>query len=283
MLRWWLAVVVLLNAPGAAFSQIAPAGDTLAVDLATARRIGLASRPQVLAARARLDAARGDRRQAGAYPFNPQVQVKTPALFDPGDLGPLEALFTQEVEWAGQWSSRKAVADAGVAAAHEGVADAERTSIHDIDIAFYRAVTAERQLEVRGRWLALSQRLARAVQAQLREGKVSTLEANLAQIEAGRAHAAERSARRVHVTALLELHRTLGLPLEQPVRIIGEGETGPDPAVLDLDSLVTVAVAARPDLRAADAAVERWRAQGQFAGRSVIPNLRISAVADRAG
>ncbi|MDH4351057.1 MAG: hypothetical protein OEW56_07915, partial [Gemmatimonadota bacterium] len=65
MLRWWLAVVVLLNAPGAAFSQIAPAGDTLAVDLATARRIGLASRPQVLAARARLDAARGDRRQAG--------------------------------------------------------------------------------------------------------------------------------------------------------------------------------------------------------------------------
>jgi cobalt-zinc-cadmium efflux system outer membrane protein len=284
MLRRCLAVVVLLAAPAAVPCQPIPESrDTLAVDLETARRIGLAARPELLAARSRLAAARGDRRQAGAYPFNPQAQVKVPTVLDPGDWGAMEALFTQEVEWAGQWGPRKAAAEATVTAAQEGVVDAARTSLYEIDVAFYRAVAAERRTDVRAEGLALSERLANAVHIQLREGRTSALEANLAQIEAGRAHAAARSARRAYVTALLELRRTLGLSPEQPLRLVGDGLPGPDPDALDPDSLVAAALAARPDLRAAEAAVERWRAEGSLAGRSIIPNLRLSAVATRSG
>jgi cobalt-zinc-cadmium efflux system outer membrane protein len=279
-----LAVVSLLAAPAASYSQTAPgAGDTLSLDLETARRIGLASRPAILAAQARLAAARGDRRQAGAYPYNPQVQVKAVSVLDPGDWGALEAQLTQEVEWAGQWGARKAVASAGVTAAQDNALDAARTSLYAIDVAFYRAVAADRQLAVRERGLELSERLADAVQTQLHEGRTSVLEANLARIEAGRAYAAARTARRVYATAILELRRTLGLSAAQPLRLIGEGDLGPDPAALDPDSLVATALAARPDLRGAEAAIERWRAQASLTGRSAIPNLRLSAVATRSG
>ncbi|KPK80986.1 MAG: hypothetical protein AMS25_08110 [Gemmatimonas sp. SM23_52] len=257
------------------------APDTLVLDLDAARRIGLASSPQIVAARAQIAGARGDRRQAGVYRFNPEFQLKVSSLIDPGNLGSFEGLLTQEFEWAGQWGLRKSAADHGVSVAEGRALDVVRMTVYDIDVAYFRSVAAARRLEVRGLGLELSRRFLEAVRIQLWEGEVSTLEVNLAEIEAGRARAADRSARRALSMALLELTRTLGLPPEQSVRIVDDGAGGPDPRLLDLDSLVMLALASRPDLTATAAEVARAQANRRLATRGAFPNLRISAVAER--
>lgn len=274
-------LTVIVDPIAAPAQQSGVASDTLVLDLAAARRIGLTSSPQILAARAQLEGVRGLRRQAGIYQFNPEFVLKASSLIDPGNLGAFEGLLTQELEWAGQWGLRKSAADYRVVAAEGGVLDVARQSIYEIDVAYSRTVTARRRLEVRALGLELSRRFLEAVRIQLREGKVSTLEVNLAEIEAGRARAAERSARRALSVALLELTRTLGLPPEQPVRVVDDDRGGPEHRSLDLDSLVALALASRPDLAAATAEVEGARADRRLASREAVPNLRLSAVAER--
>jgi len=257
--------------------------DTLVLDLDTARRIALEQSPRIHAARALLDGARGDRRQAGVYPYNPDLELKTSSLIEPGDVGSFEGVLTQELEWAGQWGLRKAAADHGVAAAQGTALDMVRATVYEIDVSYFRAVFAARRLEVTRLGSELSGGFLQAVQIQAREGEASPMEVNVAQIEAGRARAAERSAVRVAALAKLELTRVLGLQPGRPVRLVDDAATSFTTDSFDLDSLVVVAIASRPDLKAAEAAVARANASRRLAAREAIPNLRVSAVTERGG
>jgi len=255
--------------------------DTLRLDLAAARRIGLASSPVLQAAQAGVASALGTRRQAGAYLFNPNVELKLSSLIDPGDLGKFEGILTQEFEWAGQWGLRKSAAEYGVAVAEGSANEVARRTVLAIDAAFFQAVVAAHRLEVRMLGLDLTDRFQEAVRIQAREGKASTLEVNIAQIEFGRARAAERGARSALRVALVELARTIGLPPDRPIVTVDAAPGGPDPRALDPDSLLVLALATRPDLRAIEAAMARAEANRRLVSREAIPNLRVAAVATR--
>lgn len=281
-IRPWLVAGAFLIAPLGVLAQTASQPDTLVVDLTTARRIGLASRPQRAVALAHVDVAQGRRRQAGAYPFNPQLQMKTPGLIRPGEFGAVEALFTQELEWAGQWGLRKRVADAGLSVAQEHAADAERIGVYEIDVAFYNAVATERQLTVAGEELDVTREWLDAAETQLREGSLSELETNLVRIEVGRAEAAFRRAQQTHDAACLALRLTLGLPYDQSLRLDEGTDEAPVAMMrMEVDSLVLLAMTIRPDLKAATGRIDQWVAEQRLASRLAIPNFRISAVADR--
>ncbi|MDX2059821.1 MAG: TolC family protein [Gemmatimonadales bacterium] len=256
--------------------------DTLVLTLGDMQRLAARQSPFFLAARLEADIARGDLRQASLLRFNPDLSVVAPGSGDETDPSPYELTLTQEVEWAGQRGLRKGAARLGVARASASVRDAGRLVVAEATIAFYRALAAERRLAVADELFLLAERLAGAVRIQQREGEISTLEANLAEIEFGRARARVRAARRILASALLEARRVIGVAPDVLIRLMPSDEAAHQRSTgLDVDSLVTVALARRPDLAARTAAMEEAGRLAALAGREAAPNVRVGALAER--
>jgi cobalt-zinc-cadmium efflux system outer membrane protein len=128
-----------------------------------------------------------------------------------------------------------------------------------------------------------------AVRTQLAEGEVSTMEANLAEIEAGRARGRVLATRREETSTALDLKELLGLTPDRPIQLVADGGGTPvaagdaptPPPLLAEDSLVALALARRPDLTARMAAVRESEVLTTLARRSAFPNLRLGAVLER--
>ena len=180
-------------------SGAAARSDSTAVELslAEARRLALRQNPEILAARLTPAIARGELQQARTIRANPDASVvagKAP-----------EIMVTQEIEWAGQRGLRASAARAGVVRAEFSTADVGRLTLTDVSLAYYRSVAASSRRRVLNQLVALTDRLIAAVRIQLAEGDISTLDANLAEIENGRVRARVISARREAVAADLHL------------------------------------------------------------------------------
>ncbi len=282
-------IPVALTAQGtgcAVHAVIAPesrraAADTVTLSLCDVQRMAARQNPSFQAARLEATIARGDLRQARAYRFNPELGLFAPGAAPAGSASPNEFTLTQEVEWAGQRGLRIDAAEIGVTRATAAVRNAGRLTLGDATTAYYRALAADRRLRVAEESLALTERLIRAVRTQLREGEISTLEANLAEIETGRGRGRVLGARRELTSAQLELKRSIGLSPDAEIRLAGDSSTGIDMAQLNADSLVTLALARRPDLAARSAAMNEASALTSLARREVIPNVRLGAVTER--
>lgn len=269
--------------PRVAADPAGAAGDTLALSLADAQRFALQQNPAHLADRQEAAIARGQLRQARAYSHNPELEASAPGVASDGSVGEYEIALTQEVEWAGQWGLRSGAARLGLERANYAVRNAARSALGEVSIAYFEALAAGRRFAVSTAVLDLNQRLLTATRIQLREGEISTLEANLAEIEYGRTRARVLAARREVNSTTVELKRLIGIAAEQPVRLRDDSLDAPDPASLSADSLLAVALARRPDLAASRAAVSQFETLRRLAGREAIPNLRLGVVADREG
>ena len=269
--------------PRAALEQGPAAEDTLDLSLAEAQRLALRQNPAFLADQQESAIARGQLRQARVYNFNPELALDAPGAASAGAVGEYELSLSQEVEWAGQWGLRSGAARLGLERAEFGVRNAARSMLGDVSRAYVEALVADRRFAVLAAALELNQRLLTATRIQLREGELSVLEANLAEIEYGRARARVLAARRDATSTELELKRLAGLSAEQPVRLTDDLPGTPDPATLATDSLLAVALARRPDLAATTAALSQFEALHRLAGREAIPNLRLGVLANRDG
>lgn len=257
--------------------------DTLRLTLAEAQRRALTMNPAFLADASAREIAGGELRQARVYSHNPEAEFEAPGSASNGELGAYEARLGQEVEWAGQRGLRIDAAEIGVARAERTVADAARRTLADVSVAFYAALAAEERLRVATELAGLNERLMEAVRIQLREGEISVMEANLAEIAVGRARARVLAARREATSARLALARLVGVPPEVAVRVETEVTPAPAPRTLDPDRLLTLALERRPDLAAAVTAVRQAETLTRLARREAIPNLEIAAIAERDG
>ena len=282
-------------------------GDTLTLTLADVRRLTLRQNPAFLADRQESAIARGELRQARAYRFNPDLSVVAPR----GAGSPTEVSLLQEIEWAGQRGLRIDAARRGVTRASWMVRNAARLTLAEASVAFYRALATQRRLAVTQDVFELNERLLRAVRVQLAEGEISALEANLAEIEFGRARARVLAARRGATSTTLELIRLLGFGPDVEVWLVADTSDTPDAPLtvsssdadstaaapvtnlrarhpvtgfdlrIDQDSLIAIALARRPDVAAATAALEQSETRTSLARREAIPNFRIGAAAER--
>lgn len=257
------------------------AGDTLTLTLAEAQRLAVRRNPEFLAESRETAVARAQLRQARLPAFNPELDVELPAAATGGGVAEYEASLSQEIELGGQRSLRTRAARIGVTRAEATVRDAARRSVAEASAAFYTTLAARRRLELAEQALALTDRLLAAVRTQRREGEISALEANLAEIEYGRARARVLSARREATSAELELRRATGPGEVAALRLADEVPAAPASATLDLDSLTALALGRRPDVAANAAAVQEFRALGTLARREALPNVRVGAVAER--
>ncbi|TFH64023.1 MAG: hypothetical protein E4G90_08935, partial [Gemmatimonadales bacterium] len=184
-----------------------------------ARALALESGPRFLAARATGEARRGVSRADQIYPFNPALEWKAVGAVDPGGTDDYEAVFSQELEWAGQWLVRRSAAGKGIEAASQDESDALRSLLLEVDVAFYRLLSARERARTTGEGAQLARGLRESVQAQLREGQVSTLEMNLASIDAARAEAQALAAHNDLALARQAFRDLLGLSAETLVDI----------------------------------------------------------------
>ena len=256
-------------------------GDTLTLSLVEAQRLALRENPDFLADRQEIEIARGGLRQARVYNYNPDLEVEAPGAA--GASGAYEAALTQEIEWAGQRGLRTRAARIGLARTEAVVHNAARLALAETSRAYYAALVADQRLQVAEASLDLGQRLLRAVRIQLREGEISALEGNLAEIEYGRARAGVLAARRLHAAALLELKRLVGLAPDHLVRLSTDLPAALPPSTLREDSLIALALTRRPDLAARAAAVDEFQTLRRLARREALPNLRLGALAENGG
>lgn len=263
--------------------------DTLTLSITDVQRLAILRNPTLLATRQETAIADGALRQARIYQFNPDLALQAIGGSVGGRKRPFELVLTEEVEWAGQRGLRIGAAHVGRSRVSAVVQNAGRLTLAAASVSFYRAVAAERRLSVARDAMALTERLITAVRTQFAEGEVSTMEANLAEIEAGRARGRVLTARREETSASLEVKQMLGLTPDTPIRLasdagatpIGGGLRPPPLPVLDEDSLVALALARRPDLTASAAAVREFETLTTLARRAAFPNLRLGAAMER--
>lgn len=270
------------HANAAAQQVVAPEGrDTIVVSLDDARRMALSQNPVFLADAQVREIARGSVRQARTYRFNPEIETELPSATRAG-TGVYQARVSQELELAGQWGLRVDAAEEGFERAVASVENAARIAVADASIAFYAALADRRRLVVAEEILGLNEQLLDAVRVQVREGEISRLEGNLAQVEVGRAQARVLAARRAAVQTELELKRALGIAPESPIRLVdAQVLTTPTAASLQPDSLLAVAMLRRPDLFARAALVRQSETRTRLARREAVPNLRIAGLLER--
>jgi len=268
----------------------ASAPDSVILSLRNVQRLAITRSPAALADREDIAIASAGLRRARTIPFNPDISFQKP-----GAGGTAEAVATQELEILGQRGLRVSAARFGVGRATAGVYNARRLAVTEASAAFLRAVAAERRLAVTRDGLVLVERLLTAVRIQLVEGEISALEANLAEIELGRARARVLASQRDASTLLLELKRQTGLAPDTPVRLVVE-PLGEDPSTsmqprdllgdttpTSLQGMQAMALGARPDLAAAFAAVRELDALSALARREAFPNLRLGAILESGG
>lgn len=257
----------------------AAAADTLTLTRPEAQARALRSSPAFLADAQALGAARGRLRQARTYPFNPELELEAPGAATGEGLGVYQAALTQEIEAPGRTRLRARAAGLGLDRAGAEVRDAARLAVAATGEAFYSALAAERRLAVAEQILGLNQSLLAAIRTQRREGEISALQANLAEIEVGRARARVLAERRERTAALVELRRLIGMAPDQPIRLQDAPATALD--VLRTDSLVARALALRPDLAAGAAAVRETETLASLTRSEATPTLRVAAIAER--
>lgn len=279
------AAVSLVANPAAAQQTARASADTVRLTLAEVRRLALTRNPASLAEREEIAIANAGLRRARTIPFNPEASFQSVG-------GTTEIVATQELELLGQRGLRIDAARIGVSRATAAVSNAQRVAVFEASVAFLRTIAADRRLGVTRDGLALVDRLISAVRIQLREGEISTLDANLAEIEAGRARARVLAAQRTASNARLELKRLSGLSPDAPVMVeqdsiaagpiltgLLRGEPG-DTTEVSADERIAAAMERRPDLAASAAAVREFEALAALARRERLPNLRLGAVVE---
>lgn len=238
-----------------------------------ARALAVRANPDLRAARLDVDIARGELRQAGlVLRFNPEADILTRGAGT-------ELSLAQEFEIAGQRNARQRAAVADLDRSGASVTDVVRTTIGDVDRAFYRFFAADQRAVLAREILDLNQRLAEMSQRKLEAGEISKLDYNLVAIEYGRSRARTLATQRERDEVTAELRRLLGLEPRAP--ILAVMDSGSIVARLDDDSLAAFALERRPDLAERTAAVRAANAQVSVARREAMPNLLFRVSSER--
>ena len=250
---------VLLAAPGGGQDAAQPSAlasryvdERAGVSLEAAIARALDREPSLRAIRTDIAVARGMREQAGLRP-NPTVTVERrdePAGTDHqtsvGVQWPLD-LFRR--------SARVETADRGLRAAQFAVTDRERLLVADVRMQYGVAAAAVRDLVVADEVVATAQRQLDTVRARVDAGAAPMLERDLLDVELRRFEAARLVAAGRADAALVQLKQWLGMRPEEPLRLHETLESLVAGSAGDATAASPASVAARPDVREAEARV----------------------------
>jgi len=268
--------LALVHVPlASAIAQQAPRPLTLAQTRAVAFR----DSPRLASARAALEAALARARQAGAL-TNPTLSYgyEQTAVGNERNSQMIAAL-EQPLELTGVRSARQEAARWLAEGAAADVRAAQAEVAFEVTQAYALAQAADERLALAERAAAAFDRAQRVTGARLAAGDVSGYEARRVRLEAARYAAVRSEAVLARRTAYVALGTLTGTP---PDSLMAMGLTPlvslpSAPAPLDRDSIVALALAQRPELKAGEAQLAAARADARAAGRGRIPVPVISA------
>jgi cobalt-zinc-cadmium efflux system outer membrane protein len=249
-------------------------GDGLAIDEAVA--IALWNNPDFQVTLTDLGIARADLIDAGLL-RNPVFSLLFP-------WGPKQLEFTLNWSVDALWQRPKRIEDARLNA--EAVAEAlVGGGLHlvaDVRLAFFETLVAERRLNLATELAGVAAQAAKLAEGQLRAGDISEFDARLAMTDAVRLEAARLTRATARDLARVRLRSLLGIVGSEPVVTLVEPPSAVTDACGSSAAILESALAARPELRAAELRIE---AAGARAGleRSRILALTASLDANAKG
>jgi cobalt-zinc-cadmium efflux system outer membrane protein len=254
------------TAPSALVSQYVDERAGLGLDTAIAR--ALEREPSLRAVRSDIEAARGLQQQAGLRP-NPTLTLErrdepsgTDSLTSIGIQWPLE-LFRR--------TGRVHTAERGLEATQLAVADRERLLVADVRMQYGVAAAAVRDVLVADELVAAAQQQWEVVRARVDVGGTPPLERDLLEVELRRFEAGRLLAAGRADVAVVQLKQLLGMSPTEPVLLRETLETLVVGSTSEVTSAAPLSMAARPDVREAearvtlaDARVDQARREGRF-------------------
>ena len=233
--------------------------------------------PRVSAAKSLVRAAEA-RVSSAKLPPDPQLQLgfmnyTLPGLRPMDVLGMTQLQLMQMVPVAGKLGLSGRVASSQASAQSERARDVEWTLRSDVAMAFYDLYQTDQRLVIARETLRLLQDIRRTAEAMYRVGEGRQADVLRAQVEIARMveDTVRMTMMRVGMAARLDalLNRPTHDSLSPPVL-----PAFPD-SVPSMDSLVALAEAGRPMLRAGERDLEAANAQARLARREIWPDLTV--------
>ncbi len=209
--------------------------------------------------------------------------IKNPIFSILFPLGPkqLEYALTWPIEALWQRPRRVAAAQADMGRLAERLVQSGLDLVRDVRLAYADALLDEERVRLAAESRDVRERIAAIAEVQLRVGDISALEAASVQVEAARARDEAGRAVRISESSHDRLRTLLGVAGGAPAPGLVLTPAARSRANLpDLDALLQEALAARPELRALEIAIET---AGKRAGLAKSEILTLSAILDANG
>ena len=257
-------------------SSILPVDETARSELTQLLKAAMARNPEIRSRQARIGQAQGRQLQAGLHP-NPSIGLEVETELDAAgtaDRG-FTAGYSHVFETAGKRGRRLAVAEVEVQISEDELAETRRVIAGQLRTLFLQILLLKRDVSTRQDLLRIATDFADLIQAQVQEGEVPALTLDQAKAEAERIQADLGLLVSQEEGLLLQLRTLAGLDPTDTVVVRGELE--PHDIGPPLEELSRRALAARPDLKAARAEVDRVSAQAELLKAQAVPNIVGSA------
>ena len=252
------------------------------LSLQDALEVAYAQNPRMVTARQDVEAAKGRRIQAGAYP-NPEAEVSV-SEFSKGvgsgsTVGDDSVSVSQEVDLLGKVPLKRNIAQAEYDAARHMLDRTWNEVAFEVTRAYNTLLLSTQRVGVAREVLELARRLLDRVQLKYNAGEALRNELLRAQIEVSKAENAVLEAEKQVFLDAAQLNILLGRDARVP--LVATDELMYESQELDPDHLVTQALAQRPDLKAREAAFQAQQEQVRLVLRDVLENPAISAIGTR--
>jgi len=226
--------------------------------------------PTLAAAKARLNATRGQQIQAGLYP-NPLVGYQGMEMGIRGTAGQQGGFIGQRFIMGGKLKLDQAAASKQVTATHFEFHAQEMRILSDVRIRFHEAVILQQRVKLTNELVRIGDELVRATEQLLTGRQATQNDLLLAEIQVDESRILFDNSTNEETQSWRRLAAVIGLPAMQPVPLTHQRNT--EPPSLDWNQCYATVMDNNPVLNAARLRVDRARILLQRAKKEPIPDI----------
>ena len=218
--------------------------------LAELIQLALKNNPTLAVQRYEVEAAQGQRQQAGSMP-NPRLELSntSSAFLSNGGEYSRSMGLSQDIPVGGRLNAQEDVADVGLKLAIAKLRKTEATLAGQVATSYYRLLVFNRQIATRDALIGVDQKLLDVTTARMKAGEVSQLDVSTAELETERLKEQQMLLQNQYDAELASLNQLLGQPARTPLPLADTLPT--DGALRNLGDLQQQALKERADLQAA--------------------------------